>query len=316
VSAHRHSEAGSRSPRVGPCETGEVLDAGSPVRIGLVGGGPWAKFFHAPLISSHPETTLTGVWSRRQTAAEEIARAHHASSFQSFEEMLHHVDALSFAVPPDVQAKMAVVGALAGKALLLEKPIALDLGQADELAGVIDETGVPTQLVLTWRYAPRVRAFLDAVRQCAPLGGRGQFLTGGFLGGMFATPWRLERGPLWDLGPHVIDLLDAALGPIDEIAAIGDLHRWIDLHLVHASGTVSQASITAYSRLDPSRAGVAIYHPDGVLEVDASGVSQEAAPVIASEFAATVRSGQSHALDVHRGLYIQNLLTSAAGNLH
>ena len=199
--------------------------------------------------------------------------AYQATSFQSFEEMLNHVDALSFAVPPNVQAEMAIVGAVAGKALLLEKPIALDLGQANELARVIDETGVPTQLVLTWRYADHVRSFLDAVRRCEPLGGRGHFLTGGFLGGMFATPWRIDRGPLWDLGPHVIDLLDAALGPIDEISAIGDLHRWIDLHLVHASGIVSQASITAYSRLDPSRADAAIYHSGGVLEVDTTGVS-------------------------------------------
>jgi predicted dehydrogenase len=293
-----------------------MLDDGGPVRIGLVGGGPWAKIFHAPLISSNPATMLAGVWSRRHAAAEEIAMAYEATSFQSFEEMLSHVDALSFAVPPDVQAEMAIVGAVAGKALLLEKPIALDLGQANELARVIDETGVPTQLVLTWRYAPRVRSFLDAVRQCHPLGARGQFLTGGFLGGMFATPWRIERGPLWDLGPHVIDLLDAALGPIDEIAAVGDLHRWIDLHLTHASGIVSQASITAYSQLDPSRAGAAIYHPGGVLEVDTNGVAQEAAPVIASEFASTVRNRQSHALDVHRGLYIQNLLTSAARDLN
>ena len=81
----------------------------------------------------------------------------------------------------------------------------------------------------------------------------------------------------------MVDLLDAALGPIDEIAAFGDLHRWIDLHLTHASGLVSQASITAYSRLDPSRSGVAIYHPGGVLEVDTTGVSQEAAAVIASD---------------------------------
>ena len=78
--------------------------------------------------------------------------AYQATGFQSFEEMLNHVDALSFAVPPNVQAEMAIIGALAGKALLLEKPIALDLGPANELARVIDEAGVPTQLVLTWRY--------------------------------------------------------------------------------------------------------------------------------------------------------------------
>ncbi|HWE66895.1 MAG TPA: Gfo/Idh/MocA family oxidoreductase [Acidimicrobiales bacterium] len=287
----------------------------TPIRIGLVGAGPWAKLFHAPIFASNPATTLAGVWSRRPVASEEIASAHGATSFGSIEEMLLHVDALSFAVPPDIQAEIAIVGALAGKALLLEKPVALDLGLAKELARVVDETGVPTQMVLTWRYAPTVRAFLDAVHHCEPLGGNGQFLTGGLLGGMFATPWRIDRGPLWDLGPHVIDLLDAALGPIDEIAAHGDLYRWVDLQLTHASGIVSQASLTAYSRLEPARAGAAIYHPDGVHEVDTNGVAAAAAPNIASEFAETVGNHRSHALDVHRGLYLQELLTSASLDL-
>jgi predicted dehydrogenase len=286
-----------------------------PIRIGLVGGGPWAKLFHAPMFAANPTTTLAGVWSRRPEASEEIATAHQAIGYRSFEEMLDHVDALSFAVPPDVQTGLAIAGALAGKALLLEKPIALDLGRANELARVVDDTGVPTQLVLTWRYAGKVRTFLDEVHDCDPLGGRGEFLTGAFLGGMFATPWRLERGPLWDLGPHLVDLLDAALGPIGEIAAYGDSHRWVDLELTHESGIVSQASITAYSRLDPSRTGVSIYHSEGVHEVDGVGVSEEAFLTIASEFADTVRNERSHELDVHRGLYLQNLLTTAAQDL-
>jgi predicted dehydrogenase len=291
-----------------------MTNVSEPVRVGLVGAGPWAQLFHAPMFAANPATTLAGVWSRRPEASEEIARTHGSTSFRSVDEMFEHVDALSFAVPPDIQVEIAIMGALAGKALLLEKPIALDIGRATELGGVIDETGVPSQLVLTWRYAQSVRSFLDAVYQCEPLGARGHFLTGGFLGGMFATPWRLEQGPLWDLGPHLIDLLDAALGPVEEIAAYGDLHRWIELHLTHASGSVSQASITAYSRLDPSRAGVSVFHSDGVIEVDGNGVAHEAFANIASEFAHTVREHQSHALDVHRGLYLQKLLTSAASN--
>jgi predicted dehydrogenase len=287
-----------------------------PIRIGLVGGGPWARLFHAPMFASNPATTLAGVWSRRPIASEEIAVAHQTTSFRSIEEMLDHVDALSFAVPPDIQADVAIVGALAGKALLLEKPIALDLGHATEVTRVIDETGVPSQMVLTWRYTHRVRSFLDAVHRCEPLGGHGYFLTGGLLGGMFATPWRIERGPLWDLGPHVIDLLDAALGPITEVTASGDLHRWVGLHLTHASGIVSEASLTAYSQLDAPRAGAAVYHSDGVHEVDTTGVSSEAAANIASEFADIVLNHRSHALDARRGLRIQSLLTSAALNLN
>jgi len=267
------------------------------------------------MLTGCPDTELAGIWARRAEPAEALALGHHATSFRHFEEMLDHVDALAFAVPPDVQATMAIVGAQAGKALLLEKPIALDLGAARDLAAVVNEVGVPTQMVLTWRYSGAVRRFLEACRMIDPLGGRGHFITGGFLGGVFATPWRLDRGPLLDLGPHVVDLLDAALGPVVEITARGDLHRWIGLQLVHRSGAVSEASITAYSAIDPGRAGVEVYGPDGVLEVDTVGVSAGAVLRLASEFAAGARSGVPHQLDVDHGVRLQALLASAEAQL-
>jgi predicted dehydrogenase len=286
------------------------------VRVGLVGAGPWAKLFHAPMIAGCPETEFVGVWARRPEAADEIAASHHARSFQRFEEMLEHVDALSFAVPPDVQAEMAGRGALAGKALLLEKPIALDLGRAAELVDIVNETVVPTQMVLTWRYADSVRDFIDRCHGIEPLGGRGHFLTGGLLsGGIFETPWRVEMGPLFDLGPHVLDLLDAALGPIREVSGRGDAHRWIGIQLVHESGVVSEASLTAYSGVDPPRAGVEVYSADGVHEVDTVGLAVHAVERIAWEFAETARSRRPHQLDVNHGLRLQQLIDTAAQGL-
>ena len=286
-----------------------------PVRVGLVGAGPWAGMFHAPMLAGCPDTELAGIWARRAERAEALAAAHRTTSFRRFEEMLDHVDALAFAVPPDVQATMAIVGAQAGKALLLEKPIALELGAARELAAVVSHVGVPTQMVLTWRYAGAVRRFLEGCRTIEPLGGRGWFITGGFLGGVFATPWRLERGPLLDLGPHVVDLLDAALGPVEEISARGDLHRWVGLQLVHQSGVVSEASITAYSAIDPARAGIEVYSADGVLEVSTVDVTAGAVLRLASEFAAAARSGVAHHLDVEHGVRLQALLANAEEQL-
>lgn len=286
-----------------------------PVRVGLVGAGPWAAMFHAPMLAGCPDTELAGVWARRPEPADAIANSHHTRSFRHFDEMLDQVDALAFAVPPDVQAVMAIAGAQAGKALLLEKPVALEVGPARDLAAAVSDAGVPTQMVLTWRYTGSVRRFLMACRLIQPLGGSGRFLTGGFLGGIFATPWRLEQGPLLDLGPHVIDLLDAALGRVVEIVARGDAHRWIGLQLVHDSGAVSQASITAYSDIEPGRAGVEVYGPEGVLEVDTVGVSAGAVLRLASEFAASARSGMPHQLDVHHGVRLQVLLADAAAQL-
>jgi len=286
-----------------------------PVRIGIVGAGPWATIYHAPLFSACSDTVVAGVWARRADAAATLAEAHDAPAYTSFDDLLDNVDALSFAVPPPIQASLAERGARSGKALLLEKPLALDLESARSLARVVEETGVPTQLLLTWRYAPRVRQFLNEISGRRALGAQARFMTGGFLGGPFATPWRLEHGAVMDLGPHVIDFLDAALGPVVEISARGSRRDWVSLSLRHESGAVSQAAITATCALDDVRAGAEVYFDDGVSTIDTTTMSVSAASTVASEFAAVVRSGRPHALDVQRGLYLQELLTTAAADI-
>src|SRR3954451_22371610 len=111
-------------------------------------------------------------------------------------------------------------------------------------------------IVLSWRYAESIRTFVDDAQRFGAMGGRGLFVSGALLGGMFATPWRLERGPLLDLGPHVVDLLDAALGPVVEVHASGELLGWVSLQLTHAGGAVSTAELCATSALQPHRSSV------------------------------------------------------------
>ena len=150
----------------------------------------------------------------------------------------------------------------------------------------------------------------------APIGGRGAFISGGLLGGPFASPWRIDRGPLLDLGPHVIDLLDAALGPVSAIRAHGDLHRWVGLQLEHESGAVSDASLCATARVATSVAGVEVFGPRGSASVDClAAASAGSFANLRREFAEAVASGAGHALDVHRGLYLQRLITHAEGQL-
>src|SRR5689334_19411404 len=122
------------------------------VRVGLVGAGPWAGMFHAPMLSAHAGTTLEAVWSRRPEAAERLAADHGATPAASFEELLAQCDAVAFAVPPDVQAELAVVAANAGKHLVLEKPLAFTLEDAERLTATVDDVGVQTVLMLRNRF--------------------------------------------------------------------------------------------------------------------------------------------------------------------
>jgi predicted dehydrogenase len=279
------------------------------VEVGLVGAGPWAATMHGPVLAAGPETRLAAVWARRPQAAAELAAQLGTHAAGSYDELLDRCEAVAFAVPPDIQAALAPRAARRGKALLLEKPIALDLDAARALTDAAGESGVVTQLVLTKRYHPATRAFLAAAAPFDPVGARARYLHGAFLGGAMAAGWRLTRGALYDLGPHLLDLADAALGPIEDLRAAGDSRRWIELTCTHRDGVVSQLSLSGAVGLPSSQAGIDLYGPAGTLTLDFSTVDHgECWPALRAEFAAAVRAGVPHTLDVHRGLMLQKLL--------
>lgn len=286
------------------------------VRVGVVGAGPWAKMVHAPVLAAGPETELAGVWARNEERGRKLADRYGVPWFARIEDLLETCEAVAFAVPPDVQAELAVTAARSGKALLLEKPIAGDLDGAQRLADAVGEAGVVSQVVLSWRYSAAVREHVDRARGLAPIGGRGHFVSSALLGGPFATPWRLERGALLDLGPHVVDLLDACLGDVVGVSAHGSSTGWCGLLLEHAGGAVSEASMCAVAGGSDSSSGVQIYGREGSAVIEcSSAVGPDAFAVLRSEFAEAVRSGRPHALDVHHGLRLQRVLAEAEAQL-
>jgi predicted dehydrogenase len=287
--------------------------AHAPVKVGLVGAGPWARGVHARVLAAGPETELAGVWARRPEAAQETAAPYGAPVAARFEELLDSCEAVAFAVPPAVQAELALRAAKAGKALLLEKPIAGDLGAARQLADAIDATGVVSQVTLTNRYHPQTRLFLEAAGEADVFGARASFLSGAFLGGAFATPWRLEQGALLDLGPHVLDLLDASVGRIARVRGTGDPRRWIELTCEHENGAVSQASLSGSVNVTQGSARVELFGSGPELVFDSAELDHEETwPVLRREFATAVRTGVSGELDARRGLHLQTLMAQAS----
>jgi predicted dehydrogenase len=264
---------------------------------------------HAPMLAAGPQTMLAAVYARRVEAARELAEQFGAHATDDYDEFLGRCDAVAFAVPPDVQARLVPLAAGAGKPLLLEKPLALTVHAAQQMVEAIDAAGVPTQLMLTLRYTSRIRQFLDQAREFDAFGARAAWISGAFLpGSPFATPWRLEHGALLDVGPHVLDLLDAAVGPIRSTSVVGDPHAWVAVTAVHDGGAVSDIAVS--SAVPGFVWECSLFGPDGELHAPQAGEDEtaEVQPVIAAEFAEVVRSGQSHELDAHRGLFLQQLL--------
>jgi predicted dehydrogenase len=288
----------------------------SRLAVALAGAGPWASKAYAPMLAAGPETHLAAVWARRADAARALAVEHHTRAAATFDDLLETCDAVAFAVPPDVQVGLAIRAARAGKHLMLDKPLALTLEDARRLADAVDEAGVVTQLMLTQRFRPKIRAFIEAARAFGAIAARLAFLSSAFVRGPYATAWRREHGALHDLGPHALDLLEAALGPITRIRGSGDPRRWVALTCEHETGSVSDLSLSGIMELPQTVFRIELYNRESTLELDVMAAPAEEPWTAARRaFADAVRAGRSSELDVHRGLRLQELIASALHSL-
>ncbi|MEV0391667.1 Gfo/Idh/MocA family protein [Polymorphospora rubra] len=217
------------------------------LRFGLFGTGNWAAKTHAPAIVGHPGAELVGVWGRDPAKAADLADRYGVRPYPDVDDLIADVDAVAVALPPDVQAPIAVRAAEAGRHLLLDKPLALDLAEADRVVDAVRRTGVASVLFFTNRFRSTVVDFLDrAVATGGWTGSRSILFASIFEPGSPHTgsTWRRRHGGLWDVGPHLLSLVVPVLGPVTQVAAMDAPDHTAHLLLRHAGGAASTMSLT------------------------------------------------------------------------
>lgn len=282
------------------------------LRIGLVGAGPWAERVHGPGVAAHPDTELVAVWARRQEAAASVAARHGATPTTSFDDLLAAVDAVTFAVPPGVQAPLALRAVEAGRHVILEKPLATSVDEAARLVDAAERAGVTTLMMLTFRYAPEVADWLARVHRTGGWhGGAARWLSATLLDSKYeSSAWRHAGGALADIGPHTFDLLDAALGEITTVLDAHFAERGRTWHVLfgHASGATSTATMNMHTPAEPPINDFSVYGDHGYTHLDPSGDASVRYAALLDEFVALVRAGGTeHPTDIRRGLHLQRL---------
>ncbi len=284
-------------------------------RVGLVGAGPWATMFHAPMLAGASGLELSAVWARRPEAAAALADRFGTEAVGSFDELLATVRRRGLRRPAEPsRPELAVQAADAGRHLLLEKPVATTLPDAERLLAAVIRAGVRSQVVLTIRYRPEVRAFLPTVVPETVTYVRGSCVGPGALSGSpFATPWRQSSGAaLLDVGPHTFDLLDAVAGPVVEVRAAvrGEV---LTASTVHRHGALGQVALSITTPDGPGGVKLDVVTDRGFVTMPSvPGDDADVWRAITDEFAATVQTGEPHPLDVHHGVRLQRVLDAVA----
>ncbi|WP_031073135.1 Gfo/Idh/MocA family protein [Streptomyces sp. NRRL WC-3742] len=291
------------------------------MRIGLLGTGPWADRVHAPVLAEHKGLEFAGVWGRRPEAAEALGAAYGVPGYADLDELLAGVDAVSIALPPSVQPGLAVRAAEAGCHLLLDKPVALTVPDARSVAEAVRHGNVASVVFFTVRFGGDQIPWIE--RQAA-LGG---WFTGrsDWLGSVFApgsaspyadSPWRRDKGALWDVGPHALSVLLPVLGDATRVTAVAGPLDTVHLVLRHAGGASSTLALSLTAPVAGGGTGMEIRGEHGVAHLPERGEGPVAALHRALDaLTASAASGQPHACDAEFGLRVVEILAAAEESL-
>lgn len=206
-----------------------------PLRIALVGTGKMARSHSqayltaARFLDPPVEPVLAVLCGRRDEPTQRLAAAlgwEEASLDWRSAVSRGDVDLVDVCTSTASHAEISCAAAAAGKAVIVEKPLALDVPQAESMVEAAESAGVASAIVFNYRYVP-------AVRQARELIASGQLgeirhVALHFLQDWLTDParpmsWRLRRGDgggvLSDLGSHLVDLVHHLVGPVVRVAA-------------------------------------------------------------------------------------------------
>lgn len=289
------------------------------MRIGLIGNGYWARVTHATGLSAEPSVTFAGVWGRDHAKSASLAAEFGVRAYDTVDALFDDVDAVAFSVPPQVQSELAVRAAGRRKHLLLEKPIAVSVAEADRLADAVATAGVASVVFFTGRFEPNQRAWTDRIAALGGWdGGSGLWLGSAFgEGSQFDTPWRHDKGGLWDVGPHALAMLTATLGPIESLVARAGRRDLVQLLLSHRDGALSSYALSIDSPVAVSKNTFTVWGTEGTFESPAEPLDAPAALATAARELAGL-AGQAdprHPCDVQFGRTVVGLLADAERQL-
>jgi len=181
------------------------------LRIGVIGCGHFGRF-HALKVAASRRADLTGLCDRDAARADKLARETGGPAL-GFEALLAASDAVIVAAPAEAHHEIAAACLQAGRHVLVEKPIAATLAQADHLAALAGARNLVLQVGHLVRYSAEYEAV--STRMGRPL----------YIEATRIAPFK-PRGTdvsvILDLMIHDLDLVLALVeSPIASVDAVG-----------------------------------------------------------------------------------------------
>jgi predicted dehydrogenase len=231
--------------------------------IAVVGVGALGRH-HARHLAASPAALLVGVHDADTARGREVAAACRTRHFDDLDALLAEVEAVSVAVPTSSHAEVGLRALAAGKAVLMEKPLAGSLTEADALVAEANRRNLPLQV-------GHVERFNRAIRAARPFLEDPRYLESDRLAQFH--PRGTDVAVVLDLMIHDLDLILHLTGgtPATDVRASGVavLSPHLDManaRVEFASGAVANVTASRMARERVRR--LRIFQPSGYFSLD------------------------------------------------
>ena len=202
------------------------------VRVGIIGSGGIAQGQHMPAFAKQPSAEIVAVCDANETAAKDAAKKFSVPHvFSDYKQMLksNGLDAVSICTPNYLHAEPAIAALQAGIHVIVEKPIAMNAGEASAMVEAGRKAGRKLCVIQNHRFG----AAGACMKRFTSAGDMGEMYFAkvtatrrrGIPGwGVFTQKDKQGGGPLIDIGVHALDLCLWLLGHPKPVAASGQCY--------------------------------------------------------------------------------------------
>lgn len=213
-------------------------------RVGIVGTGWWTGLEHLPGLQSRGDVEVTALCGRDPERLAALAgRFGVARRFTDWRELvaMDGLEVVVIVTPNALHLPVAMAALSAGAHVICEKPLALDVGQARQMAALARARDRRTLTFFTHRAlaaAGQVKRLVDAGFLGRPLHVSATYFSASHLKPGKPAAWRMRRaeagtGALGDIGSHLVDLARWWLGDVTRVAG-----QWQTPHRQREGGEV------------------------------------------------------------------------------
>ena len=242
----------------------------SELKYGIIGCGDVVERKSGPSIQLAERSEIAGAMRRDREKARSYAEANHVPIWSDdAQDVIEHADVniVYVATPPSSHLEYVLAAGRAGKHVLCEKPMALNVGQCDEMIRACDEAGVELFVAYYRRFWPNLRA-MKAILAEGRIGRAVQaYIEMGIPVAYGEARWHETPeisggGHFVDVGSHRLDAMVFLLGDVEEARGVATtfdegvrVEQTISLTVKFSSGAQLSATGDYYSgrKLDAFR---------------------------------------------------------------